>query len=156
MLTMPEPHTALYVAPLGLENTFSLGFTRACVLQSFRFNIILCPTLRYNKTYHLRKWFWTDSYVIPKELGDSSGSRLYDWSEKLGNLLAEHKTLFLIDNTIADEMLDKRRQPLLGLSISGRHRGHSLWLLTQSYTGVLGDNQKCFMLGTRKSEETGM
>ena len=32
--------------------------------------------------------------------------------------------------------LDKRRQPLLELSISGRHRGHYLWLLTQSYTAV--------------------
>ena len=33
--------------------------------------------------------------------------------------------------------LDKRRQPLLELSISGRHRGHYLWLITQSYTAVL-------------------
>ena len=45
-------------------------------------------------------------------------------------------TLFLIDDIIADETLDKRRQPLLELAISGRHRGHSLWLLTQSYTAV--------------------
>ena len=37
---------------------------------------------------------------------------------------------------ISDETLDKCRQPLLGLAISGRHRQHSLWLLTQSYTAV--------------------
>ena len=42
----------------------------------------------------------------------------------------------MIDDIIADETLDKRRQPLLELAISGRHRGHSLWLLTQSYTAV--------------------
>ena len=30
----------------------------------------------------------------------------------------------------------KRRQPLLELAISGHHRQHSLWLLTQSYTAV--------------------
>ena len=42
----------------------------------------------------------------------------------------------MIDDIIADETLDKRRQPLLELVISGRHRGHSLWLLTQSYTAV--------------------
>ena len=35
-----------------------------------------------------------------------------------------------------DETLDKRRQPFLELAISGRDRGHSLWLLTQSYTAV--------------------
>ena len=56
--------------------------------------------------------------------------------EKISNLLAGDKTLFLIDDIIADETLDKHHQPLLELAISGRHRGHSLWLLTQSYTAV--------------------
>ena len=56
--------------------------------------------------------------------------------EKISNLLTGSKTLFLIDDIIADEALDKRRQPLLELAISGRHRAHSLWLLSQSYTAV--------------------
>ena len=56
--------------------------------------------------------------------------------EKISNLLAGDKTLFLIDDIIADEILDKHRQPLLELVILGRHRGHSLWLLTQSYTAI--------------------
>ena len=42
----------------------------------------------------------------------------------------------MIDDIISDETLDKRRQPLLGLSKSGRHRGHSPQLLTQSYTAI--------------------
>ena len=42
----------------------------------------------------------------------------------------------MIDDIIADETLDKHHQPLLELAISGRHRGRSLWLLTQSYTAV--------------------
>ena len=41
-----------------------------------------------------------------------------------------------MDDIISDETLDKKRQPLLELAISGRHRGHSLWLLTQSYTAI--------------------
>ena len=56
--------------------------------------------------------------------------------EKISNLLAGDKTLFLIDDIIADETLDKHCQPLLELAISERHRGHSLWLLTQSYTAI--------------------
>ena len=56
--------------------------------------------------------------------------------EKISNLLTGSTTLFLIDNIIADETLDKRCQPLLELAILGRHRDHSLWLLTQSYTAV--------------------
>ena len=42
----------------------------------------------------------------------------------------------LINDIIANEALDKHWQPLLELAISGRHRAHSLWLLTQSYTAV--------------------
>ena len=56
--------------------------------------------------------------------------------EKISNLLAGSATLFLTDDIIADEALDKRCQPLLELAISGRHSAHLLWLLTQSYTAV--------------------
>ena len=62
--------------------------------------------------------------------------------EKISNLLAGDKTLFLIDDIIADETLDEHRQPLLELAISGRHRGHSLWLLTQSYTTIPNNIRK--------------
>ena len=54
----------------------------------------------------------------------------------ISNLLAGSVTLYLIDDIIADEALDKHHQLLLELAISGRHRGHSLWLLTQSYTAI--------------------
>ena len=70
--------------------------------------------------------------VIPIEPGD----QLYYLIEKVSNLLAGSTTLFLIDDIIANETLDKRRQLLLELAISERHRAHSLWLLTQSYTTV--------------------
>ena len=56
--------------------------------------------------------------------------------EKISNLFTGSKTLFLIDDIIADEALDKGRQPLLELAISWRHRAHSLWLLTQSYIAI--------------------
>ena len=77
--------------------------------------------------YKSRSWVWNDPDVIPIELGN----QLYYLVEKIGNLLAGDKTLFLIDET-----LDKHRQPLLELAILGRYRGHSLWLLTQSYTAI--------------------
>ena len=56
--------------------------------------------------------------------------------EKISSLLAGTVTLFLIDDIIANETLDKRHQALLELAISGCHRQHSLWLLTQSYTAI--------------------
>ena len=56
----------------------------------------------------------------------------------MGKRFAGFKTLFLIDDIIADKNLDKRRYPLLDLAISGRHKEHLLCnhLLMQSYTAV--------------------
>ena len=61
---------------------------------------------------------------------------LYQWIQRLSELLQFLEVLFIIDDIVANKDLDKRRQPLLELSISGRHRGHYLWLLTQSCKGV--------------------
>ena len=98
----------------------------------FDFIIIICPTLAHNETYKSRGWVWNDPDVIPIE----PGNQLYYLIEKISKLLAGSKTLFLIDDSIADETLDRRRQPLLELAILGRHRNHCLWLLTQSYTAI--------------------
>ena len=95
----------------------------------FDFIVIICPTLAHDES---RGWVWNDPGVISTE----PENNLYHLIEKISNLLTGSTTLFLIDDIIADEALEKHHQPLLGLAISGRHRGHSLWLLTQSYTAV--------------------
>ena len=100
--------------------------------KHFDYVIIICRTIQWNKAYHSRDWIKTDDKVWLVEPKD----RLYQWIEKLSQLLAHSETLFIIDDIIADESLDKRRQSLLELAISGRHRNHYLWMLTQSYTGI--------------------
>ena len=65
-----------------------------------------------------------------------SKDNLYHWIQKLSKLLRFLEVLFIIDDIIANKDLDKKRQPLLELAISGRYRGHYLWLLTQSCKGV--------------------
>ena len=130
---MKEPHTALFVPPTGVGKThLALSLLETEYRNHFDFIVIICLTLRYNSTYKNRSCVWNNPDVIPVE----PGNQLHYLIEKISNLLAGDKTLFLIDDIIADETLDKRRQPLLELAISGRHRGHSLWLLTQSYTAV--------------------
>ena len=61
---------------------------------------------------------------------------LYQWIGKLLQLLARFETLFIINDIVANKELDKRRHPLIELSISCRHWGYYLWLLTQSYTAI--------------------
>ena len=120
---MKEPHTALFIAPTGVGKThLALSLLETEYRNHFDFIVIICPTLRV----------WNDPDVIPIE----PGNQLYYLIEKISNLFTGDKTLFLIDDIIANETLDKRHQPLLELAILERHRGHSLCLLTQSYTAV--------------------
>ena len=124
---------ALFVALTGVWKThLALDYLKRECLGHFDYVIVLCSTLQYNETYRQQKWFWTYHDIISVVLGN----HFYDWIEKLGNLLAEWKTLFLIDDIIAGEILDKQRMPLLELAALGRHKGHLLWLLMQSYTAV--------------------
>ena len=130
---MKEPHTAFFIAPTGVGKThLAFSLLENEYRNHFDFIVIICPTLRYNSTYKSRGWVWNDPDVIPIE----PGNRLYYLIEKISNPLAGSTTLFLIDDIIADETLDKCHQPSLELAISGRHRGHSLWSLTQSYTAI--------------------
>ena len=123
----------MFVAPAGVGKTqLALDLLESEYFNHFDFIIIICPMLKHSKTFRSRGWVWTDPEVILIEPGNSP----YYWIEKIGKLLAGSKTLFLVDDIIADEALDKHRQSLLELATSGRHRGHSLWLLTQSYTAV--------------------
>ena len=98
----------------------------------FNFIVIICPTLEHNETYKSQGWVWNDPDVIPIE----PDNILYYLIEKISKLLTGSVTLFLVNDIIANEALDKRLQQLLELAISGCHRRHSLWLLTQSYTAV--------------------
>ena len=54
----------------------------------------------------------------------------------MSELLQFLEVLFIIDDIIVNESLGKRRQFLLKLAISGRHRDQYLWLLTQSYSTI--------------------
>ena len=128
-----EPHTALFVAPTGIGKThLVLSLLENEHRNHFDFIVIISPMLEHNEIYKCRGWVWSDPDVIPIEPGNCS----FDWIEKISKMLAGSKTLFLIDDMIADEVLDKHHQPLLELAISGRQRQHSLWLLTQSYTAI--------------------
>ena len=106
---MKEPHTALFVAPTGVGKThLALSLLETEYRNHFNFIVIICPTLRYSSTYKNRSWVWNDPHVIPIE----PGNQLYCLIEKINNLLAGGTTLFLIDDVIADETLDKCPQTL--------------------------------------------
>ena len=63
-------------------------------------------------------------------------SGLYYWTGNLSQMLACSEVLLIIDDIIADEEIDKRRQSLLELAMSGRYRDRYLWVLIQSYSAI--------------------
>ena len=113
---MKEPHTALFIAPTGVGKThLALSLLETEYRNHFDFVVIICPTLRYNSTFKHRSWVSNDPDVIPIELGNN----LFYLIEKISNLLAGDKILFLIDDIIANETLDKHHQTFVRISKIG-------------------------------------
>ena len=64
-----------------------------------------------------------------------SSNLVIEWIKLLSALFSGNNTLFIVEDMIAGETLDKTRRALLDIAISGRHREHSLWI-TQRYKKV--------------------
>lgn len=128
-----ESHTAIFTGPTNCGKTeHALRLLETEYRFHFDFIVIICPTLKYNETYRTRTWFWQDPFIILIDHYENLHETVHSFSTMLNNW----KTLFLIDDIIADESLDKKRSGLLELCASGRHKEHSLWILTQSYTAI--------------------
>ena len=128
-----NPHTAIFIGQTGCEKTqLVLELIEKEYRKHFDYIIIICPTLRENETCHAKEWTKNDDSVWLVDPKDN----FYQQIKKLSELLQFLEVLFIIDNIIANETLDRRRQSLLELSTSGRHRVHYLWLLTQSYSAI--------------------
>ena len=128
-----KPHTSILIGQTGCGKThLVLELIEKEYKKHFDYIVIICPTLRENDTYHAKEWIKNDDNVWLVDPKDN----LYQWIKKFSELLRFFEVLFIIDDIIANESRDKRRQPLLELSISGRHRSNYLWLLTQSYSTI--------------------
>ena len=129
-----EPHTVIFIGQTGCAKThLVLGLIENQYNNHFDYIVIICLTLPENDTYHSKNWIKNDDKVWLVDFQDN----LYQWIRKLSELLRFLVLLFIIDDIIANESLGERRQPLLELFISGRHRGCYLCLLTQLYAAIL-------------------
>ena len=119
-----KPHTDMFISQTGCRKThLVLDLMENQYNNHFDYIIIICPILRENyETYQAKKWIknYDNVWLVdPKD-------KLYQWIEKLSELLRFLEILSIIDDIIANESLDKKRQPLLQFSILGRHRDHYL------------------------------
>ena len=137
-----KPHTSILIVQTGCGKThLVLEFIEKEYNEHFDYIVIICPTLRENDTYHSKEWMKNDDKVW---LIDPKGN-FYQWIKKLSELLRFSEVLFIIDDIFANESLDKRRQPLLELSISGRHASGSLFMVADAV--VFCYTKKCKKTG---------
>ena len=133
METLKVPHTCMFIGSTACGKSHKvLELLQNEYRQHFEYIILLCPTIQDNKTYLECKPLWEDDDVFlinPKD-------QLLEWIERFSDMFRGSETLFIIDDAISDKHFDEKRTKLLELAISGRHRGHSLWLLSQSYTAI--------------------
>ena len=128
-MNLPKfPHSAMLVGCTNVGKTENLlRILETEYKNHFEFIVILCPTILDNKAYLSRKWILDDKNVFI--VCDVEG-KLNEWIRLFKDMLKGHQTLFIIDDCSAEGEINKKRDALSGLAFSGRHRNHSLWVLT--------------------------
>lgn len=131
-----DAHSAIICGQTGCGKTvFILDLLEGIYRHVFRHIVILCPTVKHNKTYQQRPWIWKDSevYVV------NPGERLHEWLRAFYKQFQSEPTLYIIDDCSAMKALTKKKDMLSELAFSGRHAEQSVWVLTQKYNSVLKD-----------------
>ncbi|CAG2229621.1 unnamed protein product [Mytilus edulis] len=119
------PHCAIICGQTGCGKTeFVLDLLEKEYSEVFKYIVILCPTIQWNKAYKNREWIGdvrkpkTKNLIIVNpivEVREANGS-LYE-EEKLQELLrmffkkyAGHSTLYIIDDCSATKELTKKKR----------------------------------------------
>ena len=101
-----KPHTRISIGRANCGKThLVLELIEKEYNKHFDYIVIICPKLRENDTYHAKAWIKNDDNVWlldPK-------NNLYQWIKKLSELLRFFEVLFIIDDIISNQSLDKRR-----------------------------------------------
>ena len=92
----------------------------------FQHIVVLCPTVRHNKTYQQRPWIWTDPEVYLLDPGE----QFHDYLRAFYHVFMSEPTLYIIDHCSASTALKKKKDMLSMLAFSGRHAQQSVWDLS--------------------------
>ena len=117
---------------------------RGPMRKKFNYIILICPTYAYNKTY--RGFAKGDRGFLALQPDASDEGELNDLLQLCSTIYDQGKTLFIVDDCSFSKDVKKRSSELVRLACSGRHKGQSLWILTQQWTSIskcVRDNCSC-------------
>ena len=127
------PQTALSATICGQtgcgKTVFILDLLEDPYRGFFQHIVVLCPTVRHNKTYQQCPWIWRSTF----------GERLHDYLRAFYHVFMGEPTFYIIDDCSASTALTRKTDMLSMLAFSGRHAEQSVWDLTQKYNSVLKD-----------------
>ena len=137
-----KAHSALICGSTGCGKTkFMLDLLVTEYRDFFKHIIIICPTLKLNKTYHAYTKLLKDPRVMLIPDVEQYGGLdrcLHTHYETIGKM-DDSQVLFIIDDCAGMNDIKKKNHMITELAFSGRHANCSVWILTQKYNSVLTD-----------------
>ena len=107
---------------------------RGPMRKKFNYIILICSTYCYNKTY--RGFAKGDPGFLALQPDPSDEGELDDLLKLCSTFYDRGKTLFIVDDCSFSKDVKRRSSELIRLACSGRHKGQSLWILTQQWTSI--------------------
>ena len=131
-----SPHSAITCGQTGCGKTvFILDLLEGPYRGVFHHIVILCPTMRYNRTYQECPWVWSDPEVYVVDPGE----RLHDYLRAFYQIFQGEPTLYIIDDCSASKAMTKKKICSLSWPSQDATAGQSVWVLSQRYNSVLKD-----------------
>ena len=100
-------------------------------LQKFDYIFLVCPTYIHNKTYDGFAENDRDFFVIIPEQ-----DQINDFLKFISFAFEGTNTLIILDDCPASKDVKKKTNELVNLAFSARHKGISVWVLTQQMTSI--------------------
>ena len=85
------------------KTVFILDLLEGPYREFFQHIVVLCPTVRHNKTYQQCPWIWTDPEVYLLDPGE----RLHDYLRAFYHVFMGEPTLYIIDDCSASTALKR-------------------------------------------------
>ena len=100
----------------------------------FDYFILICPTYDRNKTY--REFTKNDKHFLVLMPDTSNQAEIEELLNLCAVLFSGRNTLIILDDCAVSKDLKNRSNKFIELAFSGRHKGLSVWVLTQ-YMGLI-------------------
>ena len=139
------PFNALIVGATNCGKTsFLVDLLNHEFLEAFDYIFLVCPTYIHNKTYDGFAENDGDFFVIIPEQ-----DKINDFLKLISFAFEGTNTLIILDDCAASKDVKKKTNELVNLAFSARHKGISVWVLTQQLTSiakVFRENIACLVL----------